>query len=154
MKVELPYATGTLTATLPAGARRLSSEPETALPAIDDLHAAMRAAIAAPRGLPRLRDMATPGARVTIAFDDHTVGSFGPIRPVAIRAVLDELAEAGVSRSQVTLVCANALHRMCRPSELARLLDDELVHDFGPRLVCHDAEDPDQIAYGLVSGTP
>ena len=33
-------------------------------------------------------------ARVTIAFDDHTTGSFGPIRPVAIRAVLEDwLAE-------------------------------------------------------------
>ena len=145
MNVELPYAAGTLSATVPPGTRRLSSEPETALPPVEDLDAAVRAALAAPRGLPRLRELATPGSRVTIAFDDHTVGSFGPIRPVAIRAVLDELAEAGVSRSQVTLVCANALHRMCRPSELARLLDEELVREFGPRLVCHDAEDPDQI---------
>ena len=30
---------------------------------------------------------------VTIAFDDHTTGSFGPIRPLAIRAVLDEYPE-------------------------------------------------------------
>ena len=86
------------------------------------------------------------GARVTIAFDDHTTGSFGPIRPVAIRAVLDELAAAGVARAQVRLVCANALHRMCRPAELTRLLDAALVAEFGPRLTCHDAEDPEQIA--------
>ena len=65
---------------------------------------------------------------------------------MAIRAVLDELAEAGVSPAQVRLVCANALHRMCRRGELARLLDEELVQGFGPRLSCHDAEDPDQIA--------
>lgn len=32
MNVELPYADGTLTATLPAGTRRLSSEPAGALP--------------------------------------------------------------------------------------------------------------------------
>src|SRR5207249_3543877 len=80
------------------------------------------------------------------AFDDHTPGSFGPIRPIAIRAVLDELAAAGVSRSQVRLVCANALHRMCRPAELTRLLDEALVAEFGPRLSCHDAEDAAQIA--------
>jgi nickel-dependent lactate racemase len=71
----------------------------------------VRQALAAPLGLPRLRDLVKPGARVTIAFDDHTTGSFGPIRPVAIRAVLDELAAASVSRAQVRLVCANALHR-------------------------------------------
>jgi lactate racemase len=146
VNVELPYADGTLTATLPAGTRRLSSEAVAALPPLADLDAAVRDALAAPLGLPRIRDLVTPGARVTIAFDDHTTGSFGPIRPVAIRAVLDELAAAGVSRSQVRLVCANALHRMCRPAELERLLDKALVSEFGTRLSCHDAEDREQIA--------
>ena len=126
--------------------RRLSSEPAGPLTPLADLEGAVRTALAAPLGLPRLRDLVKPAARVTIAFDDHTVGSFGPIRPVAIRAVLDELAAAGVSRGQVRLVCANALHRMCRPAELARLLDEALVAEFGPRLTCHDAEDPEQIA--------
>jgi hypothetical protein len=145
MNVELPYADGTLTATLPDGTRRLSTEGERALPPVADLDAAVRAALASPLGLPRIRELVKPDARVTIAFDDHTTGSFGPIRPVAIRAVLAELAEAGVSASQVRLVCANALHRMCRREELARLLDEPLVRDFGPRLSCHDAEDPEQI---------
>ena len=134
MNIDLPYADGTVTATLPPGTRRLSSESAGALPALADLDGAVREALAAPLGLPRLRDLAKPGARVTIAFDDHTTGSFGPIRPVAIRAVLDELAAAGVSRAQVRLVCANALHRMCRPSELARLLDDALVNEFGSQI--------------------
>src|SRR5947207_9338830 len=145
MNVELPYADGSLTATLPAGTRRLSVEAESALPPLRDLDAAVRAALASPLGLPPIRELVKPGARVTIAFDDHTTGSFGPIRPVAIRAVLDELAAAGVSASQVRLVCANALHRMCRPAELTRLLDEELVREFGARLSCHDAEDRDQI---------
>ena len=145
MKVELPYADGTLTATLPSDARRLSSEAERGLEPLVDLRGAVEAALAAPLGRPRIRDLVTPGARVTIAFDDHTTGSFGPIRPVAIRAVLAELAEAGVSAAQVRLVCANALHRMCRPAELGRLLDAWLVEEFGARLSCHDAEDPEQI---------
>jgi len=100
MNVDLPYADGTVTATLPAGTRRLSSEPAGALPPLADLEGAVRQALATPLGLPRLRDLVKPGARATIAFDDHTTGSFGPIRPVAIRAVLDELAAAGVSRPQ------------------------------------------------------
>jgi len=146
VKVDLPFGNGTVSARLPDGCRRLSSEPAVALAPLDDLEASVRTALAAPLGLPRLRDLVNADARVTIAFDDHTVGSFGPIRPIAIRAVLDELAGAGVSRGQVRLVCANALHRMCRPAELARLLDDALVAEFGPRLTCHDAEDPQQIA--------
>ena len=145
MNVELPYADGTLSVTLPQDARRLPTEGERALPPLADVDSAARAALASPLGLPRIRELVRPDARVTIAFDDHTTGSFGPIRPIAIRAVLAELAEAGVSASQVRLVCANALHRMCRPAELARLLDEELVKEFGARLSCHDAEDPEQI---------
>ena len=146
VNADLPYGNGTLTVTLPPATRRLSSEAVGALPPLDDLDRAVRAALAEPLGLPRIRDLVTPGSRVTIAFDDHTTGSFGPIRPVAIRAVLDELKNAGVSASQVRLVCANALHRMCRPAELERLLDPALVVEFGARLSCHDAEDREQIA--------
>ena len=145
MNVALPYADGTVPVTLPAGARVLSSAPTVTLPPLADLDGAVRAALATPLGLPRIRELAKPAWRVTVAFDDHTTGSFGPIRPIAIRAVLDELAAAGVSPSQVRLVCANALHRMCRPAELARLLDDDLLREFGERLTCHDAEDADAI---------
>ena len=145
MKIELPYGETTITAELPAGTRLLSNVERAALPAVDDLDATVRAALAAPRGLPRIGALVRPGGTVTIAFDDHTTGSFGPIRGVAIRAVLDELEAAGVRRRDVTLICANALHRMLRPAELARLLGDDLVAEFGARLLCHDAEDPDQI---------
>ena len=43
-----------------------------------------------------------------IAFDDPTVTSFGPIRRVAIEAVLERLQRAGVDESAVTLICAAA----------------------------------------------
>jgi hypothetical protein len=63
------------------------------------------------------------------------------VRGVAIRAVLAELDAAGVSRRDVTLICANALHRKLRPVELSRLIGSDLVAEFGSRLLCHDAED-------------
>jgi hypothetical protein len=145
IRVELPYGETALTAELPAGTRLLSNVEHAALPPVEDLDAAVRGALAAPIGLPRVQTLARPGATVTIAFDDHTTGSFGPIRQVAIRAVLDELDAAGVRRRDVMLICANALHRMLRREELARFLGPELVAEFGDRLICHDAEDPDQI---------
>jgi hypothetical protein len=146
MRIELPFGETTITAELPAGTRLLSNVERASLPPIEDLDGAVRAALAAPRGLPRIGALVRPGGTVIIAFDDHTTGSFGPIRPVAIRAVLEELEAAGVRRRDVTLICANALHRMLRPAELARLLGEDLVREFGPRLICHDAEDPEQIA--------
>jgi hypothetical protein len=141
MNVPLPYGETTITVELPDRTRILSNVSRGALPPLDDLDGAVRSALAAPLGLPRIGALVRPGATVTIAFDDHTTGSFGPIRAVAIRAVLDELEAAGVRRRDVTLVCANALHRMLRPVELARLLGEDLVAEFGARLICHDAED-------------
>ena len=146
MNVELPYGERTLTATLPERTRVLSNT-EAVVPApVDDLPAAVAQALAEPIGLPRLSRLVKPRARVTIAFDDATVPSYGPIRTIAIEAVLDELATAGVARGQVSLICANALHRKLRPAELARIIGADLVAEFGARLTCHDAENPDGLA--------
>jgi len=146
VNVELPYGDRTLTATLPERTRVLSNT-EAVVPApVDDLPAAVGQALAEPIGLPRLSRLVKPSARVTIAFDDATVPSYGPIRTVAIEAVLDELATAGVARGQVSLICANALHRKLRPAELARIIGADLVAEFGARLTCHDAENPDGLA--------
>src|SRR3989441_2705483 len=142
MKVEVPYGETTITADLPDTTRVLSNIERASLPPLSDLDRAVRAALSAPRGLPRIGALVWPGATVTIAFDDHTTGSFGPVRRVAIQAVLDEPEGGGVGRRDVALSCANALHRMLRPAELARLLGADLVTEFGDRLLCHDAEDP------------
>src|SRR5690348_17761368 len=56
-----------------------------------------------PLGLPRIRDLVKPSSRVTIAFDDHTTGSFGPIRPVAIRAVLEDRKSTRLNSSHPTI---------------------------------------------------
>jgi lactate racemase-like protein len=142
MIATLPYGPGTLTATVPDRAQVLSNEEPSALGPVADLDEAVRAALAEPTGLPRIGDLVGPRSAVTIAFDDGTVPSYGPIRGVAIRAVLAELEAAGVARGAVRLICANGLHRMFTPEELGRLLGETLVGEFGPRLACHDAEDP------------
>ncbi|MFQ5524560.1 MAG: lactate racemase domain-containing protein [Acidimicrobiia bacterium] len=145
MKVELPYGEGTLSAEVPGRAVVIPNTEQVIMPPVGDLGATVRQALAEPRGLSRVRELVRTGARVAIAFDDATVDSHGPIRRVAIEAVLEELQAAGVSREQVTLICANALHRKFRRSELAVLLGDNLVSEFGPRLICHDAEDRENL---------
>jgi hypothetical protein len=84
---------------------------------------------------------------VVIAFDDLTVNSHGPVRGIVIKALLEELKKAGVKQENLTLICANALHRKFRPEELAKVIGGDLVEAFGPRLICHDAEDPDALVY-------
>jgi nickel-dependent lactate racemase len=117
------------------------------LPPAADQAAAVREAVEHPLGLPRLRELAPRGGRALVAFDDPTVPSFGPVRRLAIEAVLAELAAAGVPEEHVQLVCANALHRKWTRDELARVIGDDLVRRFGDRLSCHDAEDAENIVH-------
>lgn len=142
----MPYGESTIQADLPEGTIIVgggngsrSSEP------LPDQQAIVGGALANPLGMPRIGDLVQPGDNVLIAFDDPTAPAFGNVRSVAIEAILTDLREAGVPEENVTLICANALHRKWTHDELARVLGQSLVDRFGDRLLCHDAEDPDNI---------
>ncbi len=142
--VTIPYGDTTIDVELPDRARVIhrTAEPPPPLP---DQERAIRDAIAHPIGIRPIPELVRPGARVLIAFDDPTSQTRGRIRALAIEAVLDELRRAGVREENVTLVCANALHRKFTHEELAVVLGPELVARFGERLMCHDAEDRDNL---------
>jgi hypothetical protein len=112
---------------------------------VADLAGEVRAALQRPLDTPPLRELARGKQRVTLAFDDPTVPCYAPVWPVAIPLVLQELEAAGVKRENVTLLCANALHRQFTHDEIARLIGDDIVTEFSRRLLCHDAENPDEI---------
>ena len=147
--VSLPYGESSVRARLPDRARlvRGGGDRSSRLEPVADQTQAIRDALARPLGLPRIGELVRPGGHVLIAFDDPTVPSFGPVRQLAIEAVLEELTAAGVPERNVQLVCANALHRKWTPQELARVIGDDLVQRFGERLTCHDAEDPDNLVH-------
>jgi len=147
MLLDVPYGEGTLQAELPERTAVIGGGAQNSLPPVGDLEATARAALTSPLGSPPVGELVRHGSRVTIAFDDPTVSSFGPVRRVVIEQLLDELTAAGVDRGDVTLICANALHRKYRHTELAKLLGEELVEEFGERLFCHDAEDPENLVY-------
>ncbi|MBI1885717.1 MAG: DUF2088 domain-containing protein [Chloroflexi bacterium] len=145
----IPYGDRTVRVSLPGRTRVVGSGGGGGLrlqPAADQA-AAVRAALEKPLGLPRVGELVRPGSRVLIAFDDPTVPSFGPVRRLSIEFIVGELAQAGVPEENVTLVCANALHRKWTRPELASILGEELVQRFGPRLQCHDAEDAENLTY-------
>jgi hypothetical protein len=149
-EVTLPFGSSAVTAELPDRAQLIggadpSGRSGSRLNPVANQETAVREALANPLGMPRVRDIAKSGGSALIAFDDPTAPSFGPVRRLAIEAVLEELAGAGVPEENVTLVCANALHRRFPHEELARIIGQDLVDRFGPRLRCHDAEDPENI---------
>jgi hypothetical protein len=147
----LPFGDGTVNVELPLRthvvSRRGGGGAGDGLQAIEDLPAAVNEALDHPLELPPIEELVGPGAHVVIAFDDPTVTSFGPIRRVAIEAILERLGRAGTDESDVTLICANALHRKFTREELGTIIGAELVERFGERLMCHDAEDADNLVY-------
>lgn len=131
-------------------------DPPPPLEPLPDLRASVRRALAAPLGLPPLRRLAGRGARVTVAFDDPCVLLPAPVRdprPAVLEEVVGELTRAGVRDTDITLVCANGLHRQWRRRELLPLVGRGLMHRFADRVVCHDGEDPDaNVSMGVTPG--
>ena len=147
MIIEMPYGFESINVEMPERTVKLSNVEKVKLEPVKDLDETVRSALSAPLGLPPVGELVKPSSRVTIAFDDATVSSYGPVRGVVIKAVLAELAKAGVNEENVVLICANSLHRKFRPEELAKLIGADLVKSFGPRVMCHDAEDRDGLVY-------
>ena len=128
----LPFGETSIRVALPNRARVVpASSGSGRLKPVADQAAAVNGALAQPLGLPRVGKLVRPGAKVLIAFDDPTAPSFGPIRRLAIEGILAELADAGVPEENVSLVCANGLHRKWTAQELSMILGEELVKRFG-----------------------
>ncbi len=147
MEDQIVFGDQVIAVRLPDNVKSAPPGLSTTLSPVDNNEEAIRKALERPLGRPPLRETVKPGWRVTIAFDDPTVPCFAPIWEPAIRLVIQELENGGVRKSDITLLCANGLHRKFTRHELARILGEDLVRDFGYRLICHDAEDHDNLSY-------
>ncbi|MGQ9567445.1 MAG: lactate racemase domain-containing protein [Anaerolineae bacterium] len=122
-------------------------ETYTDPPPVDPVEAT-RKALDHPLGLPPIRDLVGPRSRVVIAFPDRVKGGFHERthRRTAIPLILEDLERAGVKEENITLLCANGLHRKNTREEMYQYLPRAVVDRFwGRRLVCHDCEDPDMM---------
>jgi hypothetical protein len=147
MEEQIVFGDRMIPVKLPVNTQSAPPGLSTTLPPVDDLEATIREALQAPLGRPPLRELIRPGWKVTIAFDDPTVPCFAPVWEPAIRLVLEELEQGGVKKANIALLCANGLHRKFTRRELAKIIGDDLVREFGYRLVCHDAEDSENLSY-------
>jgi hypothetical protein len=147
VRTALAYGAETIEVVLPDTTVTPDTGISVPLPRCEDLGAEYERAVREPLDSPPLGDLVKSGSKVTIAFDDPTVGQYGPIWSTAIPIILAELESAGVSRGDVRLICANALHRKSTTDELAKLIGADLVREFGDRLYCHDAEDKDNLVH-------
>lgn len=134
----------------PKGTRVLSAPPDEEF--LPDPEGAILESLKNPLGMKPLKELAKAGSRVLIAFDDLAV-PVPPMPPpdnreVAISVIIEELLGAGVKKKDITLICANGIHRMWKRGELRTILGDKIMKEFGyAQLICHDACDPENIVH-------
>jgi hypothetical protein len=147
MKEQIVFGDQMARVTLPDSVITPPAGLSTTLAPVEDIAGEIQRALQTPLGRPPLPELVKPGDKVTIAFDDPTVPCFAPVWEPAIKQVIAELGKAGVIPADITLVSAGGLHRKFTRRELAKVIGEDLVDMFGYRLICHDAEDQQNLAY-------
>lgn len=147
MEEQIVYGDQMIPVKLPDNVKSAPPGLSTTLPPVDDNEVAIQNALKEPVGRPPLSEIVKPGWKITIAFDDPSVPCFVPMWEPAIQLVIQELEKGGVKRSNITLLCANGLHRKFTRRELAGIIGEDLVKEFRYRLICHDAEDDENLTY-------
>lgn len=150
---EIVFGDRWVTAELPDDTVVVPPGVSIPLDPVEDIGAAVRAALDQPLDLPPLMEVARNRSRILVAFDDPTVPCYAPVWTEALREILKDLSAAGVREENVSLLCANALHRQFTFDELRRLIGEEIADRFEGRLTCHDAEDSDgMVSIGQTAG--
>lgn len=95
-----------------------------------------------PHGVASLKDIARGRKRVVILVSDYTRAV--PVKMLLLPLV-DELHQAGISESQITIIIAGGLHRPSTREEIARIVGN----DWDKRLtvVNHNALDSDRLTF-------
>ncbi|MBN2385861.1 MAG: nickel-dependent lactate racemase [Anaerolineales bacterium] len=136
---HLPYGRAHLTFRLPDSIQTDLAVSQPAVPQTDPA-AAIRQALAAPIGSPPLADLARPGQRVCIAFTDITRACPDQL---LVPALLAELEKAGVSDTDITLLCAVGMHRPSTRQEKIAKLGAAVVDRY--RVSDHEPQNPDAL---------
>ena len=91
-----------------------------------------------------LKDLAGPNKTAVIVFPDRVKGGAHEFahRKVSIPLIIEELISGGCKIENISLVCAQGLHRKNTYEEWLWYLGPEIVNPFWPdRIINHDAED-------------
>src|SRR5215813_9183638 len=144
MKLRLDYGTDGLDVELP-DERTTVIEPSF-LPAVDDAHAALVAALRHPIGRPPLRHIVRRGQKIAISVCDITRAQ---PREAMLRALFQEMP--GINRKDVTILIATGTHRGNTRAELERMLGHDILANY--TVINHDSRDQSSLAYAGLTQT-
>jgi nickel-dependent lactate racemase len=118
---------------------------------LDDPGAAVDKVLVQPLGLPPLAEMARPGMRVAIGFDDITRPNLPP--RLILPRIVDVLARSGVKDRDIVFVNGNSNHRKNTEPELAHHLGPAIYDRFHPlgNIRNHDCDDPEGLVFNGIT---
>ncbi len=140
--LEMPWGRETLVLRLPESWTLAGIHEPASLPPAPDAPEEVRRSLQQPFGMPRLRELARPGAKVALVVDD---GSRPTPASVLVGGALAELETAGVARGDITLVPALGVHRPMSEEELATRVGPE--NFVGLRWENPNGDDPAQLVF-------
>jgi hypothetical protein len=151
-EIDLDYGLSKLSVELPDSAIVVRYGHTYQDPPIIDPVIATKKALQEPLGISPLKDLAGQGKTAAIVFPDRVKGGAHSLahRKVCIPLVISELLSGGCVIEDITLICAQGLHRRNTYEEWLWYLGSDIVNQFWPsRIINHDAEAPDLLDLGF-----
>jgi nickel-dependent lactate racemase len=136
---RVPYSKTEIEFDLPAGMTGRVAVSKS-LPPVEDVPAAVKAALVKPINSLPVRELAKPGDKVCIVFTDITRASPDYL---LVPPLLAELEAAGIGDEDITLLCGIGMHRPSTPEEKIAKLGQAVVAHY--RVVDNQPQNPDAL---------
>ena len=136
---HVPYSKTEIEFDLPAGMTGTVAVSKSLSP-VEDVLAAVKAALTNPINSPPVRELAKAGNKVCIVFTDITRASPDYL---LVPPLLAELEAAGVRSEDITLLCGIGMHRPSTPEEKVAKLGQVVMDRY--RVVDNEPQNPDAL---------
>lgn len=152
MSYCINYSDGKIEFSIPSGWNVLSSQDCAQAEVVPDPAREVERALDAPIGSPPLAQLARPGMKVVVLFDDMQRAT---PTAIALPPILNRLNQAGVPDAQITAICARGTHPAPSLEQIAKKLGGEASIRLQGRIHIHDSQSSENVFIGKTSrGTP
>ena len=124
MNYYLNYSGGRINFSLPSEWNVLSSKDCAKAPVVEDVGKEIERALDHPIGASKLEQLARPGMKAALLFDDIQRATPASI---AIPAILNRLNKAGVPDERITAICARGTHPSPTPEQIEKKVGAEAL---------------------------
>ena len=145
MDYYLNYSGGRIDFSVPAEWNVLSSQDCAEAPVVENPAEEVERALDNPIGTPPLEQIARPGMKVTVLFDDMQRATPANI---AIPAILNRLNRAGVPDDSITAICARGTHPTPSPEQIEKKVGTATLGRLRGRIHIHDAQSSENVLVG------